>query len=76
MLKNRRKLVKYMKEIICARTRNYQEKRKSLVVTYVIMNYRILKMMRREALVKLSKSWEHKGPTSLSRTSSFRNRHR
>ena len=45
-----------MEEIICARIRNYQEKRKSLVVTYVIMNDRILKMMRREALVKLSKS--------------------
>ena len=56
---NRGKLVKYMHEIIYTRTTIYQEKRKYMILIYVIMNYLILKMMRTEVLKKLLKSGKH-----------------
>ena len=45
-----------MHEIIYTRTTNHQEKRKFLILIYVIMNYLILKMMRAEVLKKLLKT--------------------
>ena len=39
----------YVHEIIYARATNCQEKRKRLILIYVIMNYLILKVIRTEA---------------------------